>query len=378
MELPGQEDRITVIISTSPVRSNPSTDMLHGTLSSLAMVPLLHKAPKILVCDGCNVVASGKKAQHKAGRVSAEDEQNYAEFKRNVRLLAETGEPPFDNLVVIEKSRREGFGFAIHRGLVEVDTKYVMVMQHDQQLVSRFDLPAVLSAMDECPEVKYVGLCSENTKHYAEMIRSRYNLILERTLAFGGVPLIPLIFWYDKPHVCNTKHYRDVVFGKQNPFRKDAATKGADGVDAVDSKVSEDRQLENKREPSDLTAPLERSQKERPHGIVRRGDFIEEAFGLAMLADIVANGLGAHSKYGAYQLDEEDTGPTSGSGDGRNAGSRIHVMHVHGRRFWTLDQRAERGWPETQTETIQKRCAARSIVESNSEPEIDGAQGEGQ
>ena len=74
------------------------------------------------------------------------------------------------------------------------------------------------------------------------MIRSRYNLILERTLAFGGVPLIPLIFWYDKPHVCNTKHHRDVVFGKQNPFHKDAAT-GADGVDAVDSKVSEDRRL---------------------------------------------------------------------------------------------------------------------------------------
>ena len=418
---------LTVVVTTSAVRSNPSTAMLASTLESLNLVPLLRAAPKLLVCDGCCVV---DKPQHKAGRVTAEEKLRYYELVRRVREAAESADPgPFSGLSVLELQTRVGFGFAVRRALAEVRTRFVMVVQHDQQIVRQFDLVGVLRAMLTHPDtVKYVGLCSESTQHYAKVVRCRYGMSLERTRAYGGMPLLPLIFWFDKPHVAFTQHYRDVVFGSLNPFRRrelrverlgDGKQPGDDGLQHGDGKQPGDDGLQpgdgerigdgkSEETPDGATAmkvreaadEVDASQVEptsslveadvdgvaiealqvepthieavgtsvrqggdrrsgdtrastpasAPGGIVRLGNFIEDTFGRAQLADIVAHGLAAHAKYGTWQLDV-------GVGEGEQGVAQIHVMHVHGRRFWTQEQRAACGWPETQTETIQKRLA---------------------
>lgn len=33
---------------------------------------------------------------------------------------------------------------------------------------------------------------------------------------FGGVPLVPLLFFYDKTHICLTEHYRTFVLSYRN------------------------------------------------------------------------------------------------------------------------------------------------------------------
>ena len=119
------ESDFTVIVTTSPVRSNPSTEMLASTLESLALVPYLRTAPKLLVCDGCIVK---QKPQHKAGRVTADEQEQHAEFVRRVCASASSsGDLAFSGLVVLQLSTREGFGFAVRRALAEVTTPYVMI-----------------------------------------------------------------------------------------------------------------------------------------------------------------------------------------------------------------------------------------------------------
>lgn len=56
---------ITVIITTSPVPSNPSTDLLERVLQSLYLIPL--SAPKIIVCDGYKL--AGGRSNPKAGNL---------------------------------------------------------------------------------------------------------------------------------------------------------------------------------------------------------------------------------------------------------------------------------------------------------------------
>ena len=45
-------DRLTVVITTSPTRSNPSTKMLELVVNSLDLVPHLQSCRKVIVCDG--------------------------------------------------------------------------------------------------------------------------------------------------------------------------------------------------------------------------------------------------------------------------------------------------------------------------------------
>jgi hypothetical protein len=53
-------DRLTVVVTTSPVPSNPSTAMIEELFQSFAMCPGLSACRKIIVCDGFNVGDSAK------------------------------------------------------------------------------------------------------------------------------------------------------------------------------------------------------------------------------------------------------------------------------------------------------------------------------
>merc|ERR1712136_491536 len=125
--------------------------------------------------------------------------------------------------------------------------------------------------------IKYVSFCSNTTSTYEHMIRSKYGLKITRTWEFG-VPLMPLIFFYDKPHVCSTAYYREVVLGSGS--------------------------------------------------LVQQGCFIEETLGKAQRTDILEHGMSQHSKYGTYQLDERDD-------EGRPI---VAVRHVNGRSFLSPTQ----------------------------------------
>ena len=65
---------------------------------------------------------------------------------------------------VLSLDGHHGFGFAVKAALAEVKTQYVLVVQHDQEFIAGFDLPAVLETMSRHPEiVKYVGLSSASS-----------------------------------------------------------------------------------------------------------------------------------------------------------------------------------------------------------------------
>lgn len=198
--------------------------------------------------------------------------------------------------IVLPLLERVGFGYAVKAGLKLVTTPYVMVVQHDQQLVRSFDLSAVLRVMHtHSDRVKYIGLTSVSTQTYERFAPSKFGIQVRSTREFGGVPLLPLIFFYDKPHIVSTQHYREVVLGDDS--------------------------------------------------VVQKGDFIEETYGVRMRRKIMRSGLAAHQEYGTFQLDERDEQGTP----------LIFVAHVNGRAFLSAEQRKALGWPEKGHYTLLKK-----------------------
>jgi hypothetical protein len=200
----------------------------------------------------------------------------------------------FKHTTLVKLKDRHGFGWAVKTACVMAQTPYVLVVQHDYELVSAFDATGLIHLMDTQPDVKYVNLLSKSTCNYINLVDGKYNMKLTKRVFPSGQSLIPLLFWYDKPHVACRKHYLLLVFGC-----------GLDGR-------------------YDFTNKMERNRK----FIVGKGDFIEDTFGSFILGDLKEHGMSRHGDmYGTWILDA----------------CQIHTRHLHGRRFLSQDQKEQTG-----------------------------------
>lgn len=138
---------LTIVISSSPVPSNPDTATLQAVVASLAIVPELPRCAKVIQFDGPQRA------------LPAERVANYVEFKRRVRVLSAT-DPAFTGATVHESDR---FLFASHNlaaAIDHVNTTFLFTLQHDYQLARRFDAPGLLHSMLRLPILKHIRLNS--------------------------------------------------------------------------------------------------------------------------------------------------------------------------------------------------------------------------
>ena len=78
----GVEGMMEVIVTTSPVQSNPSTAMIEMLFRSFDRVSGLAGCRKLLVCDG---ITDAPSTQYRKGRVTAEAAAKYGEYVERVR-----------------------------------------------------------------------------------------------------------------------------------------------------------------------------------------------------------------------------------------------------------------------------------------------------
>ncbi|KAH6617151.1 hypothetical protein F5144DRAFT_615814 [Chaetomium tenue] len=279
-------DLLTLVITTSPTPSAPSTDLLSQILASFReFCPELSRCRVILVLDTYDHISST--ARLKKGHVTAEGARNYAEYKNNAKRLildeyapgrqehrledlledydeAEYGSTAYaqqtntvplaitktedERITFVEPLQRLGFGLAVRSALRLTRTPYVWIQQHDWALVSDIPLRPLLTIMQQHSQptaaslddfetakvpVKYVCFPSIRMLEYAKSdhvmqfpaLRALTNLHKQNFSVVqpdhdddggGGttqkIPLTPLFFWHDKPHVAETAHYLARLF----------------------------------------------------------------------------------------------------------------------------------------------------------------------
>lgn len=266
-------EALTVIITTSPTPSAPSTELLDTILASFhEHCPVLLDCNVVVVLDTYDRIEPANRL--KKGSVTAEGAQNFPAYKDNVKTLvlrefagiealenlilveedgqAEYGSPCIptnftalkirktedQRVIFIEPSERIGFGLAVRSALRLVETPYVWVQQHDWNLIVSIPIQSIVDVMaasdssEEAP-VKYVCLPSPRMLGYADSGHVKpfaslreSTMTLKRDFSVASSPhtisLTPLFFWHDKTHVASTQHYLNRVF----PSRL-AMTRGA-------------------------------------------------------------------------------------------------------------------------------------------------------
>ena len=292
-------DRLTVLITTSPAYTHPSTCLLDQVLATFAEVPYLIECRTIIICDGYRIT---EELRFKKGRVTEEQALRYEEYKTRLKAHVAENNPLYTNTTILELPQRVGFGFALQKAMPMVTTPYVMVVQHDRSFIKPFDLLGILSSMEAHPIMRYVLMPMASTMNYHKRMDTKFrlrNVLAGREVSHEGRCFLPLCQFYDSTHIAHVDFYEDFVFGQR---------------------------------------------------MIPPNGFIEDRVGQLQVRDIRENGMEAHAKYGTYlfgdgfeylvqHLDGRDTlteGQFSWHRDEQGLCRRV----IHNVPFYTREERA--------------------------------------
>lgn len=185
--MPSLDQVLTIVVTTSPIKSHPSTEVLERTFDTFAFAGAeFMTCRKVIVCDGVRVQdesgsISKKHANVKQalrnGIATSVQAKNYAEFKTRLRQLCQEApdHSPFFNTHVEELPTRHGYGFALRHALRHcVATPYVCVIQHDRTFMRPTPMLEAATTMWHNPRVKYIGISMRSNLIYREIFVSKY------------------------------------------------------------------------------------------------------------------------------------------------------------------------------------------------------------
>ena len=188
-------DKLTIITTTSPIPSNPGTEMLKKTQESLFQVAALKECKKIIVFDGV--------PPQQRYRALA-----YELYIQNVERLVREN-PIFSNTTLVVNREFKHLANSLREAMKLVDTPYVFVHQHDFVLTRPFDAINLIKSMDENVNLKFIRF----NRFYNEP--NWWDGPIDDYIAGGSyVPLLRTFGWSDNDHIARVDYYRDFVFPK--------------------------------------------------------------------------------------------------------------------------------------------------------------------
>ncbi len=234
-------EQLTIILTTSPTPSAPSTELVSSVLSSLPRS--LYKLDLIISFDGFTI---SRKIQGrlKKGQIPQSMADAYPLYIENIKSLFNTAisSERFDggmhtfvseapnptvmhggHVTFIRHKYRQGFGFSVKAALEYCKSTNVLVMQHDWIFVPPipplFDL---LNLMTQEDEINYITFIARQTVGYIQSTGKNHN---RKTAVFDASlklrsdrpyrnDLIACLHFLDRPHLCSVPLYRKIFTSK--------------------------------------------------------------------------------------------------------------------------------------------------------------------
>ncbi|KAJ6633178.1 hypothetical protein Bhyg_16022 [Pseudolycoriella hygida] len=192
---------LTIILTTSPTPSAPSTELITSVLHSLPLT--LHKLDLIITFDGFTI-SRNDHGRLKKGQIPQSMADTYAPYIENVKSLFNTTvtEEHFDNrmhtfvseavnpssmhgghITFVRHKYRQGFGFCIKSALEYCKSKNVLVMQHDWIFVRPSPpISDLLNLMATEEEINYITFVARQTVGYKDATVIRRGDFIEDTM----------------------------------------------------------------------------------------------------------------------------------------------------------------------------------------------------
>lgn len=181
-------NRITAIITTSPIPSNPSTEMIGNTISSIReQLPL---AEIIIAIDGVRPEQKDQKS-------------DYNEYVRDVLWRCNF---EWHNVLPVVLPEWGHQANAVRRALEYVNTETILFVEHDTPILGDIDWCGIINNIES-------GLANAVRLHQdIEIHPDHERIILDpQAQMINGVPMRRTSAWWQRPHIAATDFYRDML-----------------------------------------------------------------------------------------------------------------------------------------------------------------------
>lgn len=346
--MPSLDSLLTILITTSPIRSNPSTEVIERIMETFTFAgEEFLSCPKVIICDGYRRKTDNTSKRHgnikqamRNGLVNDEQAENYLRFKENLKLLCanSNSQSPFYNTIVEELDDRHGYGFALRHALRNcVHTKFVCVVQHDRTFMRKTPVKETVHAMLNNPGVKYVGMSMRSNLMYRDIFLSKYGKRYQKD--FNSMVVRP-------PELCLAKETYGLGCGPslemdiRDPVQRYISPYEQSNHGVMQQKFAEEEPAPPGKTQLSLiptmywydnihivdTAHYRDFIFEESFRMVSRGGFVEDKCSPVLIKTLERLGLReGHARFGCYILDD---------------GAGVHFTgHLDGGTYLTKEQR---------------------------------------
>lgn len=187
-------DEITVIVSTSPVQSNPEIKMITSVIRSVSEKLFNGLTFKLIIaCDGI------KELETNIIKIS------YQEFIKNLKDYYQN-DPLIQIIICPYHGHLTG---NLRNACKYVDTEFILVLQHDLIFVQEINLSKVIQDMKIYPVMKHLRFNKrfnikdgwDRTKKFAK------DIIVSTT----ENTYISTEAWSDQNHLCRLSYYQEII-----------------------------------------------------------------------------------------------------------------------------------------------------------------------
>ena len=202
------EEKVSVLVTSSPIPSHPSPELILSTIESLHFLGIVPSVRIYVLLDGIRPSLRNRMTR-----------SSYSEYERNLREISSK----LNNLQILSRSRWGHISQTLRMGLAQISTDYVLVIQHDMPFVREVDLHSLVDQMDNNRELKHVRFnLRENLPSGADGTYSyrREGRIFDRSSFFSEwspshghatIPLIKTLCWSDNNYLCKTEYLKETV-----------------------------------------------------------------------------------------------------------------------------------------------------------------------
>lgn len=211
-------DDVTVLMTTSPLKINPSCALIEHTMETThRFAEGLKSCRTIIICDGVRIAET---CRYRRGEVTEEAAGNYAKYIEKLKALSTQKSSAVYGAEIVVLGHRHGFGMALKEGMALVETEFVVVLQHDRDFRRLVAVPRVVRSMRHFNRLKCVSFPTSTTdpRKYIQKVQGSYNLAVAPYVIHDDANMstfVPLVQWYDSAHIASTKHYREFVFSTE-------------------------------------------------------------------------------------------------------------------------------------------------------------------
>jgi len=181
----------SILMPTSPIPSNPSTEMIEQNIAKARAYPALRDCEIIIMCDGVRSEQEHQRAP-------------YEEFKRNLHRIKEN----LGNTKILEFPEHTHQANMTRRALEMVETPLIAFIEHDFWPQGEIDFDGIFRVLLNQSAVKVVRLYASHVVYDSSMMLFPDKL---NRFTLEGVPLIKTIQWSQNPHIATTAFYRWMI-----------------------------------------------------------------------------------------------------------------------------------------------------------------------